>query len=123
MTAPAAIGDSLRRVEDERFLTGNGRFVDDVTMPGVAHAFVLRSPHAHARIRRIDIAPAQAAPGVLAVFTGHDVAREKLGGIACHLHHAPQSRDRLPSLLARLEATRRERRVRADHGVDAHLRG
>ena len=53
------------------------------------------------------------------------VARQTLlfGGIACHLHHAPQSRDRLPSLLARLEATRRERRVRADHGVDAHLRG
>ena len=52
------------------------------------------------------------------------IARQTLlfGGIACHLHHAPQSRDRLPSLLARLEATRRERRVRTDHGLDRHLR-
>ena len=52
------------------------------------------------------------------------VSRQTLlfGGVACHLHHEPAPRDRLPSLLARLEATRRERRVRADQGLDSHLR-
>src|SRR3989442_10282362 len=77
------IGAAVRRVEDERFLTGRGRFVDDLLPPGTAFAHVLRSPHAHARIERIDTAAARAASGVLAVLTGADGVREAIGGLAC----------------------------------------
>jgi len=73
------IGQPVRRFEDKRFLTGNGRFQHDVTLPGQAHAVVLRSPHAHARIRALDTAPALTAPGVVAVFTGDDLAAAGLG--------------------------------------------
>jgi carbon-monoxide dehydrogenase large subunit len=78
-----SIGASVRRLEDERFLTGRGRFVDDLLPPGSAFAQVLRSPHAHARIERIDIAAARAAGGVLAILTGADVVREALGALPC----------------------------------------
>lgn len=67
-----ALGQSVPRSEDPRLLRGGGRYADDRSMPGMAHGFVLRSPHAHARINGIDTAQAQAAPGVLAVFTGAD---------------------------------------------------
>jgi len=67
-------GRSVRRLEDFRFLTGRGRYVDDVAVPGAAYLHVLRSPHAHAAIERIDIATAQAAPGLLGVFTEADLA-------------------------------------------------
>jgi carbon-monoxide dehydrogenase large subunit len=75
------IGESVRRVEDERFLTGRGRYVDDIAPSGQAHAFVVLSPHAHARIRRVDAAAAGAAPGVLCVLTGEDVKADGLGGL------------------------------------------
>jgi carbon-monoxide dehydrogenase large subunit len=78
---PQSIGKPLRRKEDLRLLTGNGRYSDDVNLPGQAHASVLRSPHAHARIRRIDTAAARAMPGVLAVLTGADVAADGLKDI------------------------------------------
>ena len=78
------IGAGVVRREDERFITGRGRFTDDLTLPGMAWACVVRSPHAHARIARIDIEAARAAPGVLAVLTGADVIREKLGTLPCH---------------------------------------
>jgi len=68
-------GAAVRRREDPRFLRGEGRFVDDVTLPGLLHAACVRSPHAHARIRSIDAAPARAMPGVAAVFTHADLAR------------------------------------------------
>jgi carbon-monoxide dehydrogenase large subunit len=68
-------GAAVRRREDPRFLRGEGRFVDDVTLPGLLHAAFLRSPHAHARIRGIDTARARAMPGVAAVFTHADLAR------------------------------------------------
>jgi carbon-monoxide dehydrogenase large subunit len=71
----------VRRVEDRRFLTGKGRFVDDISLRDQCHAVVIYSPHAHARIRRIDTGAASAAPGVLCVLTGADVAADGLGGI------------------------------------------
>jgi carbon-monoxide dehydrogenase large subunit len=63
---------SVRRVEDQRFVTGTGTFIDDVNLPGQAHAAILRSPHAHARIGGIDESRARAAPGVLLVVTGKE---------------------------------------------------
>jgi carbon-monoxide dehydrogenase large subunit len=77
------IGQPVRRVEDRRFLTGHGRYVDDLALPRQAYAFMLRSPHAHARIRAIDTTAATRAPGVLAVLTGADLARDKIGPIPC----------------------------------------
>ena len=79
--APAGIGDRLLRLEDNRLLRGAGRFVEDIVLPGEARAVFLRSPHAHARIRSLSIEAAQAAPGVLAVLTGADVADDELGGV------------------------------------------
>ncbi|HUK57840.1 MAG TPA: xanthine dehydrogenase family protein molybdopterin-binding subunit [Stellaceae bacterium] len=77
------IGQAVRRKEDVRFVTGKGTYTDDANRPGQAHAVFLRSPHAHARIKRIDTAAARAAHGILAVYTGEDVARAKLGMIRC----------------------------------------
>jgi carbon-monoxide dehydrogenase large subunit len=68
------IGTSVRRKEDKRFLTGTGQYTDDITLPRQTCAYFLRSPHAHAAIRKIDTAAAKAAPGVVAVFTGDDLA-------------------------------------------------
>lgn len=79
----AGIGAAMPRVEDSRLLTGQGRFVDDLQFPGTAYAAVVRSPHAHARIRAVDTSAATAAPGVLLVLTGQDVEREKLPGLRC----------------------------------------
>jgi len=77
------IGQSVRRVEDRRFLTGHGNYIDDLVLPRQAYAFMLRSPHAHARLLAIDTAAAAAASGVLAVVTGDDLARDGLGSIPC----------------------------------------
>ncbi|MBM3516733.1 MAG: xanthine dehydrogenase family protein molybdopterin-binding subunit [Alphaproteobacteria bacterium] len=66
------IGQSAARREDDRFLLGTGRFVDDIERPNQAHAVLVRSPHAHARIAGLDVGAARAAPGVLAVLTGAD---------------------------------------------------
>jgi carbon-monoxide dehydrogenase large subunit len=79
----SGIGQPVRRIEDERLLTGGGCYSDDISPVGAAYAVFLRSPHAHARIRRIDTAQAAAAPHVLAVFTAADVAADKLGEIVC----------------------------------------
>src|ERR1700716_2882068 len=70
------IGAPLRRVEDRRFLTGRGRFVADIELPGALHCVLVRSPHAHARIHKIDTSAAAGAPGVVAVFTGADMAAD-----------------------------------------------
>jgi aerobic carbon-monoxide dehydrogenase large subunit len=77
------LGRSVRRLEDFRFLTGRGRYVDDVAVAGAAYLYVLRSPHAHAAIERIDIATAQAGPGVLGVFAEADLRAEGLGPLPC----------------------------------------
>ena len=68
-------GKAVRRVEDEALLTGKGRFAADVDVPGAAHLAFVRSPHPHARIAAIDTSAAAALPGVIAVFTGHDLVR------------------------------------------------
>lgn len=81
--AAAAIGIPQPRLEDERFLTGRGRFVADIQPSDAAHAIVVRSPHAHARIVRCDAGPARSAPGVLLVLTAQDLAREQIGGLPC----------------------------------------
>jgi carbon-monoxide dehydrogenase large subunit len=74
----SGIGDAPKRREDRRFLTGRGAYLDDLAIADLAHAVVLRSPHAHALIRGIDAAAAQAAPGVLAVLTAADAAADGL---------------------------------------------
>src|SRR3989475_7196581 len=68
-------GAAVKRREDPRFLRGEGRFVDDVTLPGILHAAFLRSPHAHAVVKTIHTAAAAAAPGVARVFTFGDLDR------------------------------------------------
>ena len=77
------VGQPVHRVEDRRFITGRGNYVDDINQSRQAYAFMLRSPHAHARIRSIDAAAARATPGVLAVFTGEELARDGIGPIPC----------------------------------------
>jgi carbon-monoxide dehydrogenase large subunit len=69
------IGTSIQRVEDNRVLTGRGRYVDDVSLPGMLHAAFVRSPHAHARITHLDVSRAARMPGVVAVLTGADMQR------------------------------------------------
>jgi len=83
--AKFGIGQAVRRVEDQRFLLGRGRYVDDITLPGMCHGVTVLSPHAHARIKRIDVSKAKAAPGVLCVLTGADAAADKLGSFTAHL--------------------------------------
>jgi aerobic carbon-monoxide dehydrogenase large subunit len=75
------IGQSVRRKEDVRFLTGAGQYTNDVAVPNAAHAFFLRSPHAHAVIRGIDTQRAQSAPGVVAVYTSEDLT--SVNGLPC----------------------------------------
>ena len=77
------VGQSVRRVEDKRLITGHGRYADDVNLARQAYAHVLRSPHAHARIKKIDAKAALAAPGVLAVLTAADVEADGLGSLPC----------------------------------------
>jgi carbon-monoxide dehydrogenase large subunit len=67
------LGKPVKRVEDPRFITGNGRYLDDIKLPAMTHMAILRSPYAHANIRSIDISAAKAAPGVVAVITGADI--------------------------------------------------
>jgi aerobic carbon-monoxide dehydrogenase large subunit len=77
------MGASVARREDRRFLLGKGRYTDDITLPNQSYAVFVRSPYAHAAIRSINAKEALAAPGVLAVLTGDDVAADGLGGIPC----------------------------------------
>src|SRR6516162_4433518 len=91
------IGQPVRRVEDRRFITGRGSYLDDINRPRQAYAFMLRSPHAHARVRGIDTTAAASAAGVLAVYSGEDLARDGLGTIPCL--SAVSNRDQTPSVL------------------------
>ncbi|WP_375461568.1 xanthine dehydrogenase family protein molybdopterin-binding subunit [uncultured Enterovirga sp.] len=87
------IGARVQRLEDKRFITGRGRYTDDIERPGQLHASFLRSPHPHARIRSIDTAAAKAAPGVAAIYTGRDIKKfvptsddlseDDIGGLIC----------------------------------------
>ena len=82
MNAPL-IGARIERKEDYRFLTGAGQYTDDLTLPRQAHAAFVRSQHAHAKLRSVKLDKAKQAPGVLAIFTGKDLAAAKLGGLPC----------------------------------------
>jgi carbon-monoxide dehydrogenase large subunit len=82
MGAPL-IGARIQRKEDYRFLTGAGQYTDDVTLPRQTYATFVRSPHGHAKIKSVNTAKAKGAPGVLAVYTGEDIAAAKLGGLPC----------------------------------------
>ena len=91
--AGTGIGARVPRLEDKRFITGRGRYTDDIDRPGQLHACFLRSPHAHARIRSVDAEPARAMPGVAAIYTGSDIKKfvptsddlteDDIGGLIC----------------------------------------
>src|SRR5438132_343403 len=101
------IGQPVRRVEDRRFRPGRGRYLDDLNRPRQAYAVMLRSPHAHARIRAADTAAATSAPGILAVYTGEDLARDGLGTIPCL--SGVTNRDGSPSVMPPHPAITRDR--------------
>ena len=77
------IGASVKRKEDIRFITGKGHYVDDISRPGQAYAYFLRSPHAHATIDKIDASEALKSPGVCAILTGDDLLADKIGDVVC----------------------------------------
>jgi len=81
--AGTGIGARVERKEDFRFITGKGNYTDDINRPGQAYAYFLRSPHAHARIKKIDTKKAAAMPGVVAILTGDDIEKDKVGGLIC----------------------------------------
>src|SRR5262245_35571616 len=85
------VGRPIPRLEDRRFLTRQGRYSDDVSLDRQLHCAFVRSPHAHARIARIDARAALGLPGVRAVLTGADYAADGLGGVA----HVPNPADAL----------------------------
>ncbi|MGC1608613.1 MAG: xanthine dehydrogenase family protein molybdopterin-binding subunit [Pseudolabrys sp.] len=77
------IGAAVRRKEDFRFITGNGQYTDDVIRPGETRAVFVRSPHAHATIKNIDVSDAKNMPGVVDILTGKDLASDKIGNLIC----------------------------------------
>ena len=77
------IGESVRRKEDYRFLTGAGQYTDDIVLANMAQCYFVRSPHAHAKIRSIDKTAALKAPGVIGILDGQDVAADKINGLPC----------------------------------------
>ena len=83
MSSETGIGASVKRKEDARFITGTGRYTDDINEIGQTYAVFARSPHARARLRSIDTSAAQTAPGVVAVFTGSDLAADEIGDLPC----------------------------------------
>jgi carbon-monoxide dehydrogenase large subunit len=99
-----AIGQGVPRFEDPRLLRGGGKYVDDITLPGMAFGHVLRSPHAHARIKSIDTRKAKAAPGVLCVLTGEDWIKSGWGDLPVPVTHkrrdgSPNYKPRYPALV------------------------
>jgi len=89
------LGEPVRRVEDERFLRGQGRYCDDVVLPRLAHAVFVRAPVAHAVVKARDLAAARAMPGVLAVYDDTDVRRWGLGSLPCIMRPEPKAGTRL----------------------------
>jgi carbon-monoxide dehydrogenase large subunit len=77
------IGAAVRRKEDHRFITGKGNYTADINRPGQAMAYFVRSPHAHATIKKVDTKSAEKMPGVAAILTGADLANDKIGGLIC----------------------------------------
>lgn len=87
------VGQSVQRVEDERLVTGHGRYTGDISLEGQAYAFMVRSPYAHAKIGNIDTEDAKAAPGVIAVYTGEDAKAAGLGVIGSPAADMIKNRD------------------------------
>jgi carbon-monoxide dehydrogenase large subunit len=83
MAQAKLFGSSIKRREDPRFITGRGVFTDDVKLAGQVHAVFVRSPHAHARIKRVDVSRARAVPGVVAAFTGREIADGGVNPLPC----------------------------------------
>ena len=77
------IGASVVRKEDRRFITGKGRYVDDIKLLGMTHAHFVRSPHAHAKVKSIDTSAAMKMPGVVGVLTGQQIVDDKIGNLIC----------------------------------------
>src|SRR6201985_3834154 len=77
------VGARVARKEDRRFITGKGRYVDDIKIVGMPHAHFIRSPHAHAKVKSIDSSEATKMPGVLAVLTGQQIVDDKVGNLIC----------------------------------------
>ncbi|MDG4895687.1 xanthine dehydrogenase family protein molybdopterin-binding subunit [Mesorhizobium sp. WSM4976] len=77
------VGARVARKEDKRFITGGGRYVDDMVVPGMKHAVFVRSPHAHAQIKKIDVQKAQGMPGVVGVLTGKELKADGIGNLIC----------------------------------------
>ncbi|QDP22753.1 xanthine dehydrogenase family protein molybdopterin-binding subunit [Bradyrhizobium cosmicum] len=77
------IGARVVRKEDKRFITGKGRYVDDIKLQGMTHAHFIRSPHAHAKVKKIDSSAALKMPGVVAVLTGQQIVDDKVGNLIC----------------------------------------
>lgn len=94
------VGQRLKRREDPRLVKGAARFMDDITLPGMAHATILRSPHAHAKIKSIDTSAAKGMPGVAGVFTGQDMADTNALPCAFPLGHGFETNINTPRFLA-----------------------
>src|SRR6202022_4885715 len=77
------IGASVVRKEDRRFITGKGRYVDDIKLQGMTYAHFIRTPHAHAKVKSIDSAAAMKMPGVVGVLTGKELVEDKIGNLIC----------------------------------------
>src|ERR1700742_4439957 len=77
------IGASVVRKEDRRFITGKGRYVDDIKLLGRTHAHFIRSPHAHAKVKSIDSSAAMQMTGVVGVLTGQQIGDDKIGNVTC----------------------------------------
>ena len=83
MAQAKLFGSSIKRREDPRMITGRGVYTDDVKLPGQAHAVFVRSPHAHARVKRVDLAAARRVPGVITAFSGKDLADGGVNPLPC----------------------------------------
>ena len=77
------IGHRVRRVEDDRFIRGVGNYIDDIHLPGMLHMAILRSPYAHATIKNVDLSNALKAEGVVAAFSGAELAEDWAGSLPC----------------------------------------
>src|SRR6266545_2164574 len=81
--ASRIFGSGIKRREEPRLVTGQAKYTDDFVLPGMVHMSVVRSPYAHARIRRIDASKARTLPGVIGVFSGQEMKDAGFGGIPC----------------------------------------
>ena len=114
MNVRYGIGASILRKEDRRFLTGKGNYVADIKRPDMTMGVFLRSPHAHALIKGIDTRRRAALPGVAAIFTGADLAADKIGGLPCgwgisNADGTPMKEPPRPALASGQGALRRRR--------------